>query len=614
MKQARLFAGTVILATVAAAAAAVRPAAAAEPEARRTVFVQLFEWRWSDVARECETYLGPKGFAAVQISPPQEHVVLPAKGFPWWQSYQPVSYKLESRLGTREEFKDMVARCRAAGVAIYADVVMNHMAAGSGSGSAGSSYGPSGDHQYSFPGLYGAGDFHWNVSGAHNCQGNVDNYQNQHAVQDCELVGLPDLATELPDVRTHLIGYLADLHGLGVQGYRIDAAKHMDPSDLGTILGQLRAKVGADVYVVQEVIDLGGEAVKRESYYDFGDVDDFVYGRKLAEQFRNANGQRIANLRSFGDSWGLARSDRAVVFIDNHDMQRDASGAYLTFKDNNQHFVYTLANVFMMAWPYGYPQLMSSYDFSDFDQGPPSDDKGQVKNIYKDAKATDPSCFKEWKCEHRWREIGNMVAFRNATAATGQVVDWWDDGSDAIAFGRGDRGFVVINREDSPLDQTFDTHLPPGTYCDVIAGDVTQKGAKAGCSGQQITVDDKRRAHIKVPANYAAALHVGAMTAARPMVEVTFEVSLETQWGQNVYVVGADPGLGTWAPAKALLMSAEHYPRWRIETKLPPGKSIPFKFIVVDGAGIASWESIPNRTLKTPAKGSVDVTAVWNAP
>ena len=39
----------------------------------RTAFVQLFEWKWTDIARECETYLGPKGFAAVQISPPNEH-------------------------------------------------------------------------------------------------------------------------------------------------------------------------------------------------------------------------------------------------------------------------------------------------------------------------------------------------------------------------------------------------------------------------------------------------------------------------------------------------------------------------------------------------------------
>ena len=37
-------------------------------------FVHLFEWKWSDVATECEQFLGPKGYSAVQVSPPQEHI------------------------------------------------------------------------------------------------------------------------------------------------------------------------------------------------------------------------------------------------------------------------------------------------------------------------------------------------------------------------------------------------------------------------------------------------------------------------------------------------------------------------------------------------------------
>jgi hypothetical protein len=31
---------------------------------QRTVFVQLFEWKWTDIAVECEQWLGPHGFAA----------------------------------------------------------------------------------------------------------------------------------------------------------------------------------------------------------------------------------------------------------------------------------------------------------------------------------------------------------------------------------------------------------------------------------------------------------------------------------------------------------------------------------------------------------------------
>ena len=45
----------------------------------KDVIVHLFEWPWDSVANECTTVLGPKGFGGVQVSPPQEHVVLPGK-------------------------------------------------------------------------------------------------------------------------------------------------------------------------------------------------------------------------------------------------------------------------------------------------------------------------------------------------------------------------------------------------------------------------------------------------------------------------------------------------------------------------------------------------------
>ena len=53
-------------------------------ETPRTAVVHLFEWRWDDIARECENFLGPKGFAAVQVSPPNEHRVVAQ-----WESGRP---------------------------------------------------------------------------------------------------------------------------------------------------------------------------------------------------------------------------------------------------------------------------------------------------------------------------------------------------------------------------------------------------------------------------------------------------------------------------------------------------------------------------------------------
>ena len=34
----------------------------------RTVVVHLFEWTWHDIAKECEDFLGPQGYAGVQVS------------------------------------------------------------------------------------------------------------------------------------------------------------------------------------------------------------------------------------------------------------------------------------------------------------------------------------------------------------------------------------------------------------------------------------------------------------------------------------------------------------------------------------------------------------------
>jgi glycosidase len=51
-------------------------------------------------------------------------------------------------------------------------------------------------------------------------------------------------------VRAKLAAYANDLISLGVDGLRLDAAKHMDPSSIANILSRLTKKV----YVTQETI------------------------------------------------------------------------------------------------------------------------------------------------------------------------------------------------------------------------------------------------------------------------------------------------------------------------------------------------------------------------
>ncbi|SFY53705.1 alpha-amylase [Streptomyces sp. F-1] len=421
----RILSGAVALA---AAALVMTPTNAdASPPGTKDVTAVLFEWNYASVARECTNTLGPAGYGYVQVSPPEEHI----QGSQWWTSYQPVSYKIAGRLGDRTTFKNMISTCHAAGVKVVVDTVINHMTSGSGTGTGGTQY-----TKYNYPGVYSDADFH-------TCRTSISNYQDRTNVQTCELSGLADLDTGAEHVRATIAGYMNDLLSLGADGFRIDAAKHIAASDLANIKSRL---TNPNAYWKQEVIYGAGEAVQPTEYTGDGDVQEFRYGYDLKRVF---NSEKLAYLNNFGEGWGYLPGNVAGVFVDNHDTERN--GATLNYKDGAN---YTLANVFMLAWPYGSPDINSGYEWSDADAGPPNN--GQVNACWQDG----------WKCQHAWPEIKSMVAFRNATRGQA-VANWWDDGDNLIAFGRGSKGYVVINHEGTTANRSFQTSLPAGTYCNV---------------------------------------------------------------------------------------------------------------------------------------------------
>merc|ERR1719273_2165818 len=252
------------------------------------------------------------GYAAVQTSPPMEHI----KGDQWWTRYQPVSYNIISRSGNAQEFKSMVKRCKKVGVEIYADPVPNHMASGSGTGIAGSTFG--GRH---FPnGGYGPQDMHHNSGDeSSNCQ--VNNYQDKFNVQHCDLSGLTDINTGDSYSQGHLASYFKNLSSMGVSGFRIDAAKHQDAGEIGTYL----RKAGSP-WVFQEVIYGNNEAVQPEEYTTNGYVTEFRYADHVGGSFKNGDLASLKNLKN-----GILPTKYALTFLDNHDTER--GGAPITYKN-----------------------------------------------------------------------------------------------------------------------------------------------------------------------------------------------------------------------------------------------------------------------------------------
>lgn len=229
----------------------------------RSVIVQLFEWTFADIALECEQFLGPHGYAAVQTSSVVEHSVLP--GRPWYERYQPVSYHIRTRSGDAAALRDMIDRCRRVGVRVFVDVVLNHMAGRSPDGDPllGTDGSIATFENRSYPQVpYVQSEFHRPCA--------IFDYSDAHMVRNCDLYALPDLDQSLETVRTKMVRHLDDLIGMGVAGFRVGGCKYMWPNDLKVIYGRMRDlseehgfAPGARPFVLQEVNDNGLEPISK---------------------------------------------------------------------------------------------------------------------------------------------------------------------------------------------------------------------------------------------------------------------------------------------------------------------------------------------------------------
>jgi alpha-amylase len=422
--------------------------------APRTVMVQLFEWPWGAVGDECEQVLGPAGYAAVQVSPPQEHIVV--SGAPWWERYQPVSYRLESRSGTEAEFAAMVARCARAGVDVYADVVLNHMTAGHGVGFAGTAY----EH-------YRYGDL-WSFSDFHHCGRNGDDgirdFTNLYELQNCELLGMADLDTGASRVQERQAAYLNHLLDLGVKGFRVDAAKHMASADLRNLF----ARVPRPNYRVLELILSPGEPVSAKDYAGVGDFNNFAYAYELGKAFHAGD---LASLPGLAARTNIATDD-AVVFLENHDLERRPPTEQLLALHNDP-VLNRLGLVFLLTWPYGYPAVFSGYSFSDNDAGPPVDASGKITG----------TCKAPFTCVHRAEWLARLVYFRNVTDREFRATNVWTASPNVIAFGRSNAGHVVLSVAPQARDLVVPTDLVPGRYCNIASDRPSDDCAEVDSAG-----------------------------------------------------------------------------------------------------------------------------------
>ena len=281
---------------------------------QKGVIVELFGWPYDDISEECE-FLRYAGYMGVKIWPPNESILTyesvdNGELNPWGYLYQPVSYKLESRMGDKKQLKNMINRCRENGVRIYSELVINQMSGngndmyenhrnndcsnwGSKTGSAGSPYwttrGLYENNIYTgfqpvleYPAVpYFASDFH--------CYRDIINFFSVNDLNYGWLYPkLADLNTEKEYVQQRIADFLTELISLGISGFSFNAAKHISPTSYVAIFKKLKNNLGGGEFPNDFLAYLQFDIWFADNIILFCNNNyDYDFGQPLVDKLKN---------------------------------------------------------------------------------------------------------------------------------------------------------------------------------------------------------------------------------------------------------------------------------------------------------------------------------------
>ena len=254
---------------------------------------------------------------------------------------------IPTKWGTKEELLKMIGIAHANGLDIYADIIVNHRAGGA-------------DHGFSYQNLVGS-----EATGRFT-MAPWDFHQGGQGDWDMEVAGQRDLAQGVPYVRDGLYRWIRWFDKqTDVDGYRIDATKHMPPDFIEGLLYQVQEGMGKNSFAVGEYFDGNPNTLawwvnavrRRSSTFDFTlhfNLHDMAHGNGYYDmrQLR----------RKFYDT------EKSVTFVNNHDTFRRGNGMHIWQRAH-------LAYAFIMAAE-GYPSI---YWLDLFDDN--GDPRGYMVNL-----------------------------------------------------------------------------------------------------------------------------------------------------------------------------------------------------------------------------------------
>lgn len=233
------------------------------------VILHAFNWSINNIKNNL-TDIAKAGYSAIQTSPLQPQKDYYPNGnwnSQWWKLYQPLGFSIATKnhaLGNKQDLIDLCNEADKYGIKIIVDVVANHLANKNGK-----DVNPE-IKEYE-PEIYEQNLFHPFSNG-------VTNDKTTKNVVQGHLNGLPDLMTESSVVQDRVYSLLKEYIDCGVDGFRFDAAKHIEtvddgeyasnfwPNTLGKAKAYYKNKTGDNLFAYAEILKTPGDT-RKFSYY-----------------------------------------------------------------------------------------------------------------------------------------------------------------------------------------------------------------------------------------------------------------------------------------------------------------------------------------------------------
>lgn len=386
--------------------------------------VILHAWCWSfNTIKNNMRLIAESGYTSIQTSPINECVAGDNGALTfnehWYYHYQPTNYTIGNyQLGTEAEFKAMCQEADKYGIKIIVDVVANHMT------SDWSKINPSWQN-YSY--------FHGNTL--------ISNWNSRYDVTQNALLGLWDLNTQNTEVQQRILSYLKQCVADGADGFRYDAAKHVELPDDAGFGGNFWPVVlnnGAD-FQYGEILQ---DSISREdAYANYMNVTASSYGYVIREQLAagNLSAARLSQYYA-----GNIDSDNLVTWVESHDNYCDGVSTYMTDNDIR------LAWAVLAAREKGTPLYFSRPQGGG--NGVKFPEQSRIGDIGDDL-------FYD-------KTIVEVNKFHNAMVGESETMKNYN-GNSCVVVERGAKGMVIVNIGGTQ-DIYMQTALENGTYTDQV--------------------------------------------------------------------------------------------------------------------------------------------------